>query len=136
MTKRCGWLVVSMLAASPTACGGERSPTEECLELKPGTASGVYGCATSINDVGRDRKPQVLADFGVQVFAEEPPRTPNDGLTPLASTKSNSLGFYELALAPGSYSLCTTDRSCTAIEIRANEPLRKNYLSSFGGAGW
>jgi len=140
MGRRFTWLGALALVVAVTGCGSSNSSNSspspaDCLERMPSMSSGIYGCVTSTDDVGTDLKPQVFPDFTVEVFAEQPPPTPEDGLLPLASAKSDALGFYQLRLDPGSYSLCTTFRRCTAIDVVADVPLRKNYDFSVG-PGW
>jgi hypothetical protein len=118
-----------------TGCGSSDNSPADCLAREPSISTGVYGCVTETNDVGTDRSAHVFPGFEVQVFADEPPPTPSDGLEPLATAKTDSLGFYQMALDPGNYSLCTAFRRCTAIHLAADAPSRKNY--EFGlSMGW
>jgi hypothetical protein len=106
-----------------------------CRNQQPSVSSGVFGCVTATDDVGTPRPPEALPMFGVQVFIDPPPSTPDDGLEPAAATRSDATGFYELPLPPGRYWLCTTFRRCTPIDTTATVPLRRDY--DFGpGPGW
>jgi len=96
----------------------------------------VYGCATTSDDVGQPEPAKASSSFSLQVFESEPPATPDDGLTPFASTTSDSMGFFELALEPGSHWLCTSFRRCIRIELAAGTPQAHNYDFGPGPGFW
>jgi hypothetical protein len=138
MKQMMGWLGALGYALGVAGCSSDGGPSPaDCLNVVPTVSTGIYGCVTQTNDVGTGGEvdPKVLPGFSVQVFQEQPPPTPDDGLLPLAVTKSDGLGFFELRLAPGSYWLCTSFRRCSAVAVVASTPLRANY--DFGeGSGW
>lgn len=125
-----------LLIGGLVACGRTEVaiPEDVCAERIPMIASGVYGCVTRVEDVGTPSV-SALAGFRVQAFVAMPPPTPEDGLKPLVETQSDEAGFYEVPLAPGAYWLCSVFRRCTAVQVPAGGPVRRNY--EFGpGPGW
>ncbi len=136
MKRATGFLGAVLLAGVLAGCSSDSEPSPaDCLKVMPGVSTGIYGCVTSTNDAGSDTAPKVLPDFPVQIFKEPPPPTPDDGLLPFASTKSDALGYFELSLEVGSYWICTSFRRCSQIDVVAGRPLQENY--DFGeGPGW
>ncbi|WP_426749677.1 carboxypeptidase regulatory-like domain-containing protein [Myxococcus sp. Y35] len=57
------------------------------------------------------------------------------GETEVASVTSNGDGFYEAALEPGSYRICTSFERCTDFSVGAGEVVRRDYEMSVG-PGW
>ena len=54
--------------------------------------------------------------------------------TPLVTTTSDDDGFFQLAVAPGSYALCV--HSCIDITVGAGERVRIDFESGPGGGIW
>ena len=127
---------IVLVLAGLFACegAGKEDLVMICTGRTPTVASGVYGCVTRSDDVG-DPDTAALPNFHVDVFAMMPPPTPGDGLVPLTESTTDEVGFFEVALAPGTYWLCTTFRRCIMIEIPASPPVRRNYDYGFG-PGW
>jgi len=101
---------------------------------------GVYGSTTHHDDVG-DHPETSLPNFAVLVFDHLPARdaaaTAPTFTTekPLAETKSDASGFYQIALEPKKYVFCSTFGRCVSLEIRAHERKRLDYSFSVG-PGW
>jgi hypothetical protein len=151
-----GWISALLLASllvgagcdssgTISSCpGGETLPVlgcatpaaVSCTRRVPSVPTGVYGCITASDDVGPIIEPvAAFPMFPVEIFRNPPPPTPGDGLMPEVSTRSDTVGFYELRLAPGRYWICTSFRRCGQIDVPASAPLRLNY--DFGqGPGW
>ncbi len=108
-----------------SACG-----VDVCREKSASISTGVAGCVTERDD-STASPATIKANFGVRVFDVEP----NDSTAPLASTKSDAHGFYELALTPGHYWLCTDFLRCTQQDVQASAVNRVNYEFS-AGPGW
>jgi len=128
----------SMLSLCP-GCGGENSAKDEIRACRARTSeqsSGIHGCITHSDDVGT---PPAAAGpycgFPVEVFLSEPPATPEATLTPFAQAESDSEGFYDLGLSPGTFWICTSFRRCTEVSIPSRTNLALDY--DFGpGPGW
>ncbi len=101
-----------------------------CRQKSATVTTGIAGCVTEQDDSGASVA-TVKTDFGVQVFDVEP----NDSTSAIASTKSDAHGFYEVALTPGHYWLCTDFRRCTQQDVQANTVNRVNYEFS-AAPGW
>ncbi len=84
-----------------TVAGGPaciRPEARACFARTPTITTGAYGCTLTTVDVG-PQWTSALPGRGVDLYMELPA-----GLT--ATTVSDSIGFYELTLAPGNYTFC------------------------------
>jgi hypothetical protein len=113
--------------AQEAELGCVEQSVSQCLQRKPSIGSGTYGCVTSSDDVGPPQPATATPSFVLEVFDTNPPPTPDDGLTPVASAKTDSMGFFEIALAPGSHWLCTSFRRCTPVTITDGATKAQNY---------
>ncbi|AEI68721.1 putative lipoprotein [Corallococcus macrosporus] len=57
------------------------------------------------------------------------------GESDVGSVTSNEEGFYEFALEPGDYRICTTFERCTDFTVGTGEAVRLDYEFSVG-PGW
>ena len=120
-------------------CSNKSAETDKiaaCRARSPVQTEGVYGCVTQSNDVGNPPPPaSPYASFPVEIFQSEPPPTPDDGLTPFAQTISDTYGYYEVGLAPGTYWICTSFRRCSKLVVPTGTCVALDY--DFGvGPGW
>jgi hypothetical protein len=86
---------------------------------------GVYGQLTTYNDTAPILATTYLS-WPVRVYS-----APRGTSEPLATTESDERGFYEVALAPGAYEVCVSDRQCHAFTLLAGQRLRLDYQSPF-----
>jgi hypothetical protein len=128
--------LVGMAAFMIAGCGRSGDEMADCKARAPAYQVGVYGCITQSSDVGNPPPPpSPLAAFHVEIFQSEPPPTPDDGLAPLIQTASDALGYYEIDLSSGNYSICTAFRRCSEFVVPAGARLALDY--DFGlGPGW
>jgi hypothetical protein len=130
---RClGWVALSVLMAA--ACDDSEPSVDECPRRAPSVTRGVYGCITSVDDVG-DPEVRVQPDFGVEIFLEKPPATPDDGLAAYSEAESDPVGFFEIELAAGDYWICTRFRRCVELVVPESGSVRMDYELSLG-PGW
>ena len=92
---------------------------------------GIYGQTTSASDVAPDTSSH-YNQMEIRVFPE---MSTFAGVPPIATTTSNDRGFYEIALEPGSYQLCTSFGRCVTATVQANSHPRWDYEFS-AGPGW
>lgn len=124
-----GAIVMSFVLSSTACFEEEFDPyVEDLLTI----SQGIYGQTTSHDDVGYN--PIVVnSDFTVLAYTSQPPENLN-GAEPFASDISDERGFYELALEPGEYWICTAFGRCIQLTL-GTELLRLDY--EFGvGPGW
>jgi len=100
---------------------------------------GVYGITTSQDDVG-DNPVLPMGDFAILVYGDAPPLSvgPNGAPIvppPLAETRSDESGFYQLELDAGRYVFCTSFLRCVWLDVPAGRPVRLDYEYSVG-SGW
>jgi hypothetical protein len=120
--------VLGVLGCGPAEVG---AVDERKVSTFATVKTGLQGLVTELDDVGLTQ-PKDLANFQVDVF-EVPPSTT---LGPVfASTHTNADGFYELALAPADYVVCTAFKRCVRVTVPKGDPLRLDYYFSVG-PGW
>lgn len=119
-----------------TLAGCSPEPIDERVEQFVTIAQGVYGQATLLGDLRAD-DPDYLSGLRVDVYPAPPvSAAPGDELgTPVASTESGWHGFFEVALEPGGYVVCTGYGDCAAVTIAAGELARLDYQVG-PGPGW
>jgi hypothetical protein len=54
----------------------------------------------------------------------------------LATTTSNGDGYYEVALAPGDYTICMEGASCGAFSVDADHRVHLDFEAGPGGGRW
>ena len=128
MRARFGWAATAGLLLA--GCGG--NGIDRHVEPLVTIDQGIYGQATSVNDVG-DPDVQVLWGFEVDAFA-----VPSSG-TELAATEGSattaSMGFYEIALPAGEHVVCTASRRCVTATVPQGGLVRLDCELSVG-PGW
>lgn len=139
-------LLMGCFVAS-TACGiGDpaEDPLDPCVADRVTVEHGVYGQLLNGCDT-EDCTASYAVGLEVRIYDGDP--TPADGpqdqgsydggtdLVPIARTTSSDRGFYEVALEPGSYFLCTN--SCTELTVpEAPGVTRIDWASGPGGGNW
>jgi len=128
--------LLGMAVFMVAGCGRSGDDIATCKARAPTHQEGVYGCITQSSDVGSPPPPpSPLAAFHVEIFQSQPPPTPDDGLAPLIQTISDPVGYYEIDLSAGNYSICTAFRRCSELVVPAGARLALDY--DFGlGPGW
>jgi hypothetical protein len=117
-----------MLAMCGSGCtGAELFGIDRNVETKLTITSGVYGQTTSQDDVG-DHAPEYKS-MQVNVFSS------SSDEAPLATATSDEVGFYEIALLPGDYSMCTVFGRCRDFRADQGQCVRLDYEYSVG-PGW
>jgi hypothetical protein len=102
------------------ACGDPVDP-EAAVSITQGVYGlTIMGCDTSDCEDSR-------AD-DVDVYVRVP------GGAMVEQTKSDGDGFYQLAIDPGTYELCTY--SCTMVTLPPDVRLRRDWISGPGGGIW
>ncbi len=103
-----------------------------CGDVDPDEAvtisQGVYGMTSYVNDVCSsecEREPRSMT-----LLVKSLPQDMD-----VASVTSNKDGFYEAALVPGDYRICTTFGRCTDFSVGIDELVRLDYEMSVG-PGW
>ncbi|MEZ4445109.1 MAG: hypothetical protein R3B72_38910 [Polyangiaceae bacterium] len=135
MTKHA-WLFSFLIVAG---CGSDTDLV--CIDDLVTIGQGIYGellngCDTADCETSR------ASGMEVRVYDEDPtPPDPDDAtddgttLVPLAVTKADGAGFYEVELLPGSYSVCTN--VCTTTTVSPDDaPQRLDWASGPGGGRW
>ncbi|MFP2956296.1 hypothetical protein ACLEPN_00300 [Myxococcus sp. 1LA] len=115
--------MLAAIAVSGLACGDDFDP-EDAVTI----SQGVFGMTTYVGDVcsvGCESEPRSMP---LLVRAR-----PQD--SEVASVKSDGDGFYEVALEPGDYRICTTFERCTDFSVGSSERVRLDYEMSVG-PGW
>jgi hypothetical protein len=130
-------LLVGVIAA--TGCGSSQPALPDADKLVT-IEQGVYGITTSQNDVGSDNPVLPIGGFSILVYDYVPPlsldpSSPPVVPPPLAETRSDQSGFYQLALDAGRYVFCTSFLRCVWLDVPANQPTRLDYYFSVG-PGW
>ncbi len=97
---------------------------------------GIYGQVTSTNDVG-DVETRYLPGFEIDVFPVPPifPAPDDEHGVPVATTESGARAFYEVALDPGDYVVCTFFGRCIDITVLEGALMRLDYSFSIA-PGW
>lgn len=113
-----GFLVAIVLVSG---CGLDRN-----IESKITIDQGVYGLLVQGCDSSGC---QDVPDAGDQVTVYAP-----GGESAAAQATSNDAGVYQIALAPGDYTLCTS--ACTPITVPASGRVRYDWTSGPGGGTW
>jgi hypothetical protein len=135
MSKLLG--IVLLCAAAPFAHGGcQPADCDPHVEHRLTITQGVYGQATSHNDVGVNPieccEGSSIAVFSVQPNGEEP----EEGATPITSVTSGEQGFYEVLLPPQIYWVCTClPHRCQIVQVKPGRLTRADYFYAVGG-GW
>lgn len=124
MTRRLSLLLAALpvMAVGGSACG-DSNPLD-ALSI----AQGVYGLTTYADDVCTwecDTGPMSMT-FSLRALPGE---------TDVASVRSSREGFYEVALEPGSYRICTTFERCRDFTVEEGQLVRLDYEFSVG-PGW
>jgi hypothetical protein len=91
-------------------------------------SGGIYGQTTAQDDVGAYNPVEYLS-MSIGVFAHF-----GKG-SALTTVQSDEVGFYQIPLAPGAYSLCTSFKRCTKVRVKAGECTRLDYEFSLS-IGW
>jgi hypothetical protein len=90
-------------------------------------AQGVYGQAYELSDICESGGCPEWAVPGLEFTVSGPmlaaPRTTRSG---------GPLGFWELALPAGDFTLCTTNEDCTSVSISPGELERWDRVFTFG----
>ncbi|GHG70631.1 hypothetical protein [Comamonas sp. JC664] len=118
----CLLAALPLIALGGSACGDAN--TLDALSI----SQGVYGLTTYAEDVctGKcDAGPKSMT-FSLRALPGE---------TDVGTVTSSREGFYEVALEPGGYRICTTFERCTDFTVEAGQLVRLDYESSVG-PGW
>ena len=123
-------------------CSGE--PLKSCIQGRQTVAQGVYGQLFAGCDTPDCQVAYAVGDE-VRVYDRDP--TPPSGpqnqgpydsgttLMPIARTVSAAEGFYEVALAPGNYYLCSFTFKCVRIAVGTPVALLEEIFTSGPGGG-
>lgn len=111
---------------SLTSCGVDPN-IEPMLTIH----QGIYGQTTSASDFGFDTS----AHYNEMEIRVLPAMSTFGAVPPIATTTSHDRGFYEIALEPGSYRLCTSFGRCVTATVQVNTLARWDYEFS-EGPGW
>ena len=115
-----------LLAMSGIGCDDDSPNIDRDVEKRLTIATGVYGQTTSQDDVGDH--PVQYNRMDLSVFA-------TDGDTALETVPSDDVGFYEIPLPPGDYSICTSFQRCADFRVQSGQCVRLDY--EYGvGPGW
>jgi hypothetical protein len=132
------WLPIA-LAAAVAGCHQDPEPLDHHVEDLVTIAQGLYGQVIYYTDIPSEEDDQYSIGFPVDVFAVPPGADPGE---PVASTVTGERGFFELALEPGEWLVCTRWQfTCVTSSLAPGERLRLDYAFAFpgwwsGGAGW
>lgn len=102
-----------------------------CAVPAPTISTGITGFVTQHNDVGPSST-MALGNFQIDAFAV--PAVGGLG-SPIATTKSDAQGFYELGLSPGPIVVCSSFKRCVRVVVPSTRPLDLHYSFS-NGPGW
>jgi hypothetical protein len=115
-------------AGSPPSSSATGAPEiDRAVERRLTIAQGLYGQTTSQDDIGVN--PARYFPMPLDIFSPK-----GDGPA-LVTAKSDSRGFYEIALEPGAYRACTSFKRCTRFTIERGKCVRLDYEFSVG-PGW
>jgi hypothetical protein len=122
-------LVLGLAAA--LGCGSTQPALPDADKLVT-IQQGVYGITTSQDDTGSDNPVLPMRGFSILVYEEVPPLViGQDGLfvvpPPLAETRSDESGFYQLELDAGRYVICTSFLRCVWLDVPTNQRVRLDY---------
>ncbi len=120
-----GCCLLALCGSGCTSAGA--SGVDRNVEMRLTISSGVYGQTTSQDDVG-DHAPE-FNSMEMSVFQSE------SGDAPIAKAKSDEVGFYEVALQPGDYSICTSFARCSTFRVEQDQCVRLDYEFS-AAIGW
>jgi hypothetical protein len=124
-----------LLACAAIGCGSDDA-IDRCETHAVSIATGFAGCVASEDDVGNPPPPATAtADFGIAVYLTQPSSDLDDGVQPDFETGTDRDGFYQLAVPPGHYWLCTTFRRCIEQDVADMTVERFDYAFS-NGPGW
>jgi hypothetical protein len=135
-------LAMTMLVG--TAACGFQEELNSCIDDRATIEQGVYGQLLNGCDTD-DCTWSYAVGMGVRVYDANPTPAsgPQDqgiydtgtGLTPISRTTSGVEGFYELALSPATYYLCTNN--CSEVILSALQPrIRSDWASGPDGGIW
>lgn len=124
-------------------CDGN-DPLDTCIDDRARITQGVYGQFINSCDT-EPCTPSYALGVEVRIYGRNPtPEEDQDGqrihdagtsLTPIERARSGEAGFFEVALPPGTYYLCTND--CSAVVLSASQPLvRRDWANGPGGGRW
>jgi hypothetical protein len=134
MLSRCTLLLPLVLAA--IGCGGADSRVKACEAKRLTIDTGFAGCITSADDVGDPPPPpSATPNFGVAIFDSKPSTQPDSAPPPAFMTQSDADGYYEVAVPPGHYWVCTTFRRCIEEDLGEKKVMLLDYEFS-NSMGW
>ncbi len=127
-------LAIGVLTLVSLGCSDD--VLSNCLVEETTIEAGVHGVLTSACDVGCDGPTHVLAD--IVVSAHSPTQPPSNASPPMAQTLSSELGFYQLGLDPGAYSLCYGRSQFVCVALTVGDAVTRWDVvpSPPGGARW
>lgn len=117
-----GWVVLLGLGCS------EDAAIDRDVEDQLTISSGVYGQTTARDDVAA-YNPIEYHQMSLAVFSSI------DRTTPIANVTSSVNGFFEVALSPGDYAICTAFQRCSEFSVADGQCVRLDYEFS-EGPGW
>lgn len=128
-------LLVALCLVSLVACNdSKQSNTLPDIDNYVSIAEGVYGQVSYVDDVGSTSE-SVIEDFEIHVFTMPFKSSDFGTSTPLISTSSNSVGFYEIPLQVSTYCICTDSGRCAGVNLEDKSLIRIDYEMSVG-PGW
>lgn len=137
------FLMFGALWTLSSACGSNQE-IRNCIEGRTTIQRGVYGQLLNGCDT-EDCTVSYAVGMELRVYDANPTSAAGPQyqgiydsgttLAPIKRTTSGTEGFYEIALTPGTYYLCTN--SCAQVVLSAAEPrIRRDWASGPGGGNW
>ena len=119
-------LLTFALSLSFLACGNAQQPPPR---PSPSIKQGVYGFTSYFDDVCTSVCEVRHTSMSIVAMRDK-----RDDVA-YTATSAKETGFYEIAMAAGTYQLCTTFRRCTTITIEQDKLVEANYEMG-AGPGW